>query len=167
MDMNTLLLVGATLAACYTDLRWKKIPNALVAPFLILGAGFQLAHGPQALVAALAAGAAMLLLGTLAFSTRMMGGGDVKFLVAAIVALGAADGLRFLVFTLVCGGVLAIAVSLYRGSLRTMFANVRASAMTLSAPVSTGKMPYALAMLGAAVLLVAAQTILPVLRFPL
>ena len=165
--MNTVILAVATIAACYTDIRWGKIPNALVVSLLVAGLAMQFLIGPSAGLAALVAALAALVLGTAAFALRLMGGGDVKFLVAAVAALGAADGARFFVYTLVCGGLLAIAVSLWRGSLRTMLANVRASAMTLSAPVGSGKMPYALAMLGGTATLAAAQTFLPVLRFPL
>ncbi len=165
--MSIVILAIATIAACYTDIRWGKIPNALVAPLLIAGLASQFLHGPYVGLAALAAAIAAVAIGTFAFAMRLMGGGDVKFFVAAVATLGAADGARFIVYTLVCGGILAVAYSLWRGSLGTMLANVRASAMTMTAPVGSAKMPYALALLGGTVTLAAAQTILPMLRFPL
>lgn len=167
INISTVILAVATIAASYTDIRWGKIPNVLVASLLVVGLAAQFVQGPFAGFGAIVAALVALAIGSAAFICRVMGGGDVKFLVAAAATLGAADGARFFVYTLVCGAILAVAISLRRGSLRTTLANVRASVLTLCAPVGSAKMPYAIAMLGATLTLAAAQTILPVLRFPL
>jgi prepilin peptidase CpaA len=164
--MNIIAVLIAALIASLTDVRKHKIPNALVAALFVVGLALQIASGPAAVLWALAAGCGAFALGALAFSTRMMGGGDVKFFIASVVTLGPADGCRFLIYTLICGGLLAVFVSLRRGSLRTVLVNVHASAVTFRAPVSSGKMPYAPAMLAAS-LLIAAHMFLPGLRFPL
>lgn len=165
--MSTVILAIATIAACYTDVRWGKIPNVLVVSLLVAGLAAQFVQGPSAGLAALVAALVALVIGSAAFASRVMGGGDAKFLVAAVATLGAADGTRFFIYTLLCGGILAVAVSLWRGTLLAALANICASAVRLSAPVGSAKMPYAFAMLGGTVTLAAAQTILPVLRFPL
>lgn len=165
--MSLFILLAASVVACYTDVRWGKIPNALVVPFFAAGLASQFIHGPYYGFTAVAAAIVVFVGGAVAFSLGIMGGGDIKFFVAAAATLGAQDGARFIFYTLVCGGIAAIAISMSRGTLKTMLSNVQASAVTLTAPAVSGRFPYAIAMLGGAVVLAAAETILPVLRFPL
>lgn len=58
----------------------------------------------------LAAGAALLAIGFVLFSLRLFGGGDAKLLAAAGLWLGYPAAMKFLVFTVLTGGLLAMAV---------------------------------------------------------
>lgn len=165
--MSIVIVLVAALIATVTDVRSGKIPNVLVVAFLLAALTVHAVEGPASLLGALGAGLVAFVIGLGVFALRLTGGGDVKFFAAAFVALGSAQGLHFLAYTLISGGVLAIVVSASRGSLRTMLANVHASAVTLTAPASSGRMPYAPAMLAGAVTLLAANTVLPALRFPI
>jgi prepilin peptidase CpaA len=99
---------------------------------------------------------AVIVAGTFAFSLKLIGGGDVKLLAVAAGTLGYPAGGMFLLFTLLCGGFVAIAFSALRGRLRATFANVRLLALPLfagAAPLrpQTGlAMPYAVAIFGGA-----------------
>jgi len=107
------VLVGI---AVYTDVRSEKIPNQLTAPFAIAGLVVSVAlHGVDGLLSSLeglGVGLAVFLLSSL--FGRLLGGGDIKLL----MAIGAIQGPLFLVWTAVymalVGGVLAIGVSVAR-----------------------------------------------------
>lgn len=165
--MSLFILLAASVIACYTDVRWGKIPNALVVSLFAVGLGAQFLQSPSFGLSALAAAAVVFLFGCVAFALRLMGGGDIKFFIAATATLGAQDGVRFIAYTVLCGAIAAVVISLSRGTLRTMLSNIQASALTLTAPAASGRFPYAIAMLGGALLLTAANTMVPVLRFPL
>ena len=153
--LTTLILVSATTAA-YFDLRWRRIPNWLVFPFLLGGlvvstwvAGW---HGlGQSLLGMLLGG---LVYGLLA----MMGGmgmGDVKL----CAAIGAWIWVRQLGFALVmiaiAGGIMALAWAAFGGFMGEMFSGAgdllfgwrkrglhTPPDLTLSNPKAR-KMPYA------------------------
>ena len=121
------VLVLAVTAA-YTDVRWGKIFNALTLPFALLGLtlnsigggweGFLLSIG------GIGVGFGLWLLSS--FLGRIMGGGDIKLL----MAFGALQGPGFLLLTLLygalAGGVMALVVALRRGLLMKTFRNLGA-----------------------------------------
>ena len=86
---------------------------------------------------ALAAGTLVFLVGTVLFSLRLIGGGDVKFLAAAGVVLQPRDAVTFILATLVAGGIVAVCYSLARGRFAATMANVR----DLSVPLLYGVRP--------------------------
>lgn len=103
--------------AVYTDVRVGKIHNWLTVPFA--GAGLVLnavSFGLDGVITSLLGIAVGL--GVFLFSSlfgRILGGGDIKLL----MAIGAIQGPAFLLWTIVymaiIGGVLAILVALWRG----------------------------------------------------
>lgn len=125
--MLTILTTGAlsalVLAAAATDLRSRRIPNALTLAGLGIGLALRVPLGGGAVVDGLLGAGAALLLGILFFMLRALGGGDVKLL----AAVGAFTGLAALPVTLVLiaamGGVLAFAEAVRRGVLRRVLAN--------------------------------------------
>ena len=167
MTLGVALLVIAAAAAAYTDVRWGKIPNFLVTLLLVAGLALQAFLGWHSLLVAVAAGLAAFAAGFALFAMRIMGGGDVKFFIAAVAAAGPHDGAAFVLYTLISGALVALAFALARGQIGTLFSNLRAGALTMSMPASSLKMPYAVAMLAGALALLASQTILPALRIPL
>ena len=156
MYVFALVLVAAGIAG-YTDLKRRRIPNALVFGLLFCGLAVQAMHGWTDLAIALAIFVAVVLAMTPLFAMRIMGGGDVKFMAAAAAALGWPLALTFLLYTLVAGGVLGLAVSIARGRLRSTLADVGAVALPMLSGVRpapstsrSGTMPYALAIFAGA-----------------
>ncbi len=98
------------LAAAFKDLVSYTIPNwvsvalalAFVPAALIAGASI------ASIGASLGIGLALLLIGLALFAVGWLGGGDVKLLAAASPWIGLAALPRFLVFTGLAGGVLAL-----------------------------------------------------------
>jgi prepilin peptidase CpaA len=122
------LVLGALLvAACVTDVRARRIPNALVAAVLglavarlagaawlgALGADASFAAGPGAAALGAATGLAVLLP---FHALGMMGAGDVKLLAAAGAWLGPVGVLHAGVYT-AFAGVLLVVVAITRGVL--------------------------------------------------
>ncbi|HWL85685.1 MAG TPA: A24 family peptidase [Polyangiaceae bacterium] len=104
-----ILLCCGIAAVAISDLRYRKIPNALVSS--IAAAGFVHAAavgGPRAALASLlGAGAGMALL-IWPFARGLLGGGDVKLLGAVGGWVGVAGVLRVLLVGAVLGGFLAL-----------------------------------------------------------
>lgn len=157
----TILLVtvlAASLVGAAYDVRTRRVPNWLVLALLICGLIENVAlSGWRGAFADLALVAAVLLAGTLAFSFKLIGGGDVKLLAAAAGTLAYPAGVSFVLLTLLCGGVLAVAYAAMRGRLQTTFANVQSVAFPLLVGVRPVRpenglaMPYALAIFAGAI----------------
>ncbi len=159
--MGPLILFGALVAACASDWRQRKIPNALVIAgtaaglawhaFGVAGGGVLDCARPGALglANAAAAGLLMLVLGFALWKLKLFGAGDAKLLAMVAVFLGLRSVPMVLLATLVAGGVLALA-SLVFFSLRFRFAATK-ERIPSSAPASAGtgfsayRLPYAFA----------------------
>jgi prepilin peptidase CpaA len=111
--------------ACVTDLRTRRIPNALT--FGSALAGF-LYHAVSAGTSGAGSSVAGWLVGTIVFlpffALRGMGGGDVKLLAALGAWLGPREALWLAAYSMIAGGVIAVAVSLARGYLGTALSNI-------------------------------------------
>lgn len=117
------LALGA--AACVTDLRRARIPNALT--FGGIGAGLAFhAIAPEGSGAA-AAGLG-LLSGMLVFfpffALGALGAGDVKLMAAVGTWVGWQAALNVALYGALAGGVLAVLVALWHGYLRRALGNV-------------------------------------------
>jgi prepilin peptidase CpaA len=135
----SLVLVAATIAA-YTDLRTRRIPNALSAALLVAGLSLSGTAGWQHAAIGVALFGAVFAAGTALFSLKLIGGGDVKLLAAAAAALGWPDAAVFLLYTILAGGALGVAIAVIRRRLRPMVSNLR----TMIFPVLTGVRPAAI-----------------------
>lgn len=114
---RTLVLVGLTVFAAAHDLKHQRIPNALILAGLLLGVGLAAASGPSPLLHHLVAAGAMLLLGLPLFATGVLGGGDVKLLIAVAAVVGPATLPAALVLTCAAGGILSLVACIRRGVL--------------------------------------------------
>ena len=108
-----ILLVGIGIyaAAAYTDVRTRRIPNELVLAILALAA-FRLALTADATAAlyTLVAGATLFVATFLLFWRGLLGGGDVKLIVATGFLIGYHDVLGFLTVMSMCGALIAVAM---------------------------------------------------------
>jgi len=108
--------------ATFTDVRNRRIPNWLVAPFLLAGiavAGWLYGwHGVGMSLAG--AGLGLLVYGVL-FWMGGMGAGDVKLCAAIGAWIGPWQLLIALVFTGLAGGVIALILALFGGFGKDLF----------------------------------------------
>lgn len=118
--------VGALLGlACFSDLRRRRIPNGLTLSAAVAALLFHFLTGGWS-----AAGWSLLGLGVGTalffplFALRGMGAGDVKLLAAVGAWLGPGQVATAALATSVAGGVIAIAVALSHGYLRTALTNL-------------------------------------------
>jgi prepilin peptidase CpaA len=129
VSMNSVVAVIALaigFAACVTDVRTRRIPNALTFGAAALGLAF---HGVAGGFAGLWTAALGWLVGVALFLPffllRGMGGGDVKLLAALGAWLGPAGALWLAIYSQVMGGLMAVVFALARGYLMTALRNVR------------------------------------------
>ncbi len=118
-----LVLVAAAIAA-YKDVKTRRIPNEISAALLVAGLTLSATHGLQTALVNTAVSLAVFLAGTALFSLGLIGGGDVKLAAAAAAVLGWPDTLAFLLYTILAGGLLGIAVAVARGRIRPMLSNL-------------------------------------------
>ena len=120
---SAVLLVG--LAACVTDLRSRRIPNALTFGASAAAFAFWAYTGGLTGLGVSATGwLAGCLLFLPWFLLRGMGAGDVKLLAALGAWTGPSTALWIALYASVAGGVMAIVTTMASGYLRTMFRNV-------------------------------------------
>jgi prepilin peptidase CpaA len=161
----------ASLIAAIVDIRTRRVPNALAGALLVSGLVLNALHGWQAAGIDLLIVALVIVAGTFAFSLKLIGGGDVKLLAAAAGTLGYPSGPEFLLFTLACGGIVAVVFSALRGRLGATLSNVRAMALPVFAGVAPVRpqaglaMPYAVAIFCGALCTALVNGFLPHLRF--
>ncbi len=153
--VSAALLTVLVAIAVYTDVRWGKIHNALTAPFAVLGLVLNsVDRGLAGLTLSLlgiAVGLGVFLLS--AGFGRILGGGDIKLL----MAIGALQGAPFVLWTIVymalAGGVLAVGIALWRkdlmASLRRLGAGLSLRAFArvpidVADAKSTARLPYAI-----------------------
>ena len=149
---TVLLLVTSV----YTDVRHRKIYNAVTVPFAVIGLGLNVyARGWWGIlftVEGIALGLALFFLS--AFLGRILGAGDCKL----FAAVGALQGPQMLVwcilYALVAGGVIALFVALFRGVLRPALTRVWQSLymrayhkmpMDITSSAEQMRLPYATA----------------------
>ncbi len=170
MDIELIIAaVVLALAAAYTDVRWGKIFNWMTVPFALLGLTLNtIAGGWGGLLMSLAgigAGFALWLVSN--FLGRILGGGDIKLL----MAFGALLGPMFMLWTFVwgalIGGVIALAVSIRRGlltkTLRRMGTSIYlraafAEPMEIADGAGAVRLPYAIALGAGALVTIAVRT---------
>jgi prepilin peptidase CpaA len=105
--------------ACVTDLRTRRIPNALTFGGALAGLAFHsLGDGGAGPVSSAAGWLAGIAIFFPIFALGGMGAGDVKLLGAIGAWLGAPAILFVAMFTAIAGGVLGVAVALANGYLR-------------------------------------------------
>jgi len=174
LTLATWLVLGACAIAVVTDLRTRRIPNALTAALAVAALGLHATSGFAAFGIALATLVGVLFLGLVAFSFGWLGGGDVKLLAAGAAALGFPDALPFLVYTAIGGGIFALVFATVTGRLGIVLKSVALivrpfayKGTTPVAPTDPIMLPYAIAIAFGAVAVALSHSAAPFLRLPL
>lgn len=121
----TLPLVAVSLVACGFDLRTRRVPNTLTVATAAVGLLYHLVvgggHGVLLGLGGLLVGFALFFP---LFALGGLGAGDVKLVAALGAWLGPAGALWMVLYAAVAGGVMALAVALARGYLRSAVGNI-------------------------------------------
>lgn len=161
-----LLLFSLLTLAVWHDLRARRIPNAIVFPGALLalalhallpaGDGlFGTPMGSLGLLSALGGWALGLAFLMPMYALRLMGAGDVKLLAMVGAFVGTGQILAVGIATLLAGGVLALVVAAWQGSLRRVVNNTYQTMLHagltrlhdgIALPAAaSGRLPYAVA----------------------
>jgi prepilin peptidase CpaA len=141
------ILAAAAVVAAASDVRARKIPNALTGALAVAGVAVAGTTGgfPGAGVA-LAILAVLLAAGTYAFTRGWFGGGDIKLLAAGCCGLSPALAGDFLIYTALCGGLLSLYALASSHRMATAL-------ITRQLPQTGERLPYAVAAAGGALFL--------------
>ncbi|HEY1976096.1 MAG TPA: prepilin peptidase [Candidatus Baltobacteraceae bacterium] len=139
----------ACTVAAVSDLRTRRVPNAIPIALAAFGLAYNAFGGWRPALSAVVAGVVVLIVGTLPFSLKAIGGGDVKLLASCAIVFGLTQVLPLAVYTALVGGVLAIVMIALR-----RFAKLD----------DTVRVPYAVAIAGAVGWIALAETLLPKLK---
>ncbi len=172
-SVELLILVACAIGAC-TDIARKRIPNALTFTTAAVALVMHAAAGWTSFAVALLVMTLVATGGLFLFSFRWIGGGDVKLIAAVAGAVSFPDCIAFVLYTMLAGGILSVAVALARGTLKQSLQGAFIVAHPLlyrvtpvALPATTKKMPYGVAIFIGAVLIVLSHSILPFLRLPI
>jgi prepilin peptidase CpaA len=118
MDPLLLLLIFLLGVSVITDTKWKKIPNGLTFPVMLIGL---ITHGLKSGASELIYSFEGLFLGLalliVFYFMGIMGAGDVKLMGAVGSILGPAGVFKAFLFTAIVGGIYALIVLAYHGQL--------------------------------------------------
>ena len=158
-----MLVIGAGIAATVVDIRQRRVPNVLTMGLASVGLVLAMAGVSGVTVGGALGGLALglaLLLPAHVFGAT--GAGDVKLLAAFGALLGPGGVFEAFLRAAILGGVMALAVALWRGRLRetlygtAMLVTTRNRAVTaiIEHPAANNRFPYAPAIACGAVLVV-------------
>lgn len=139
MELTVVILLAALcVAASVTDLRGRRIPNALNLGAALVLFAYHAALGQGALYALSGLGLGLALM-LVPYAVGVMGAGDVKMLAAAGAGLGPGGVLWAFLFTSLAGGVYALIVlALHRGALRRLVSGLAVGLAHATATGDTG-----------------------------
>jgi prepilin peptidase CpaA len=114
-----------TLVATITDLRWRRIPNALTFSGALLGLIYSvLVHGGPGAIGSVEGWALGLALWLPFYALGGMGAGDVKLLACVGAWIGPAGVIGVAIYASLAGGALALLVALRHRYLRRAIDNI-------------------------------------------
>jgi prepilin peptidase CpaA len=155
-------------AASYTDLRWRRVPNLLTYGSIVILVALSATRGLLSLALTLGSAIVVVLAGSLIFGLGWLGGGDIKLLAAGAAAVGFPSFFLVLLYVAAIGGIIGACYALREGRLRTIVSNVALSAVAgtnVTPAAASRRVPYALAICGGACFYAASESFAPWLRF--
>jgi prepilin peptidase CpaA len=155
MPLPTVLACAACLTSVYYDVRYRRIPNAITLPLIVLGPLVASFGGWPHFFSALQMLAVLLVGGVLLHKTGWLGGGDIKLAIGIGVMLGYPSAVTFLLATGIAGGLVALGIAIARRRTAMLATQLRsaiggfAAGTAAVAPLETApadeRIPYALA----------------------
>jgi prepilin peptidase CpaA len=134
------LAVALAVTAAFTDVRYRRIPNRLTYPLMVIGLLAQTAfHGWGGLVSALEGSLLFGGIFLVFYLIRAMGAGDVKLAAALGCIVGPSASLQVMFATAMAGGVLAV---LYIVASRRIVETVRNTFSVVGFHVRHGLQPH-------------------------
>jgi prepilin peptidase CpaA len=125
MTISTICALAVGCAACFTDVRSKRIPNALTFGAAAAAVIFHtLAPQGTGFVSAVTGWFVGALIMFVPFALRGLGGGDVKLIAALGAWVGPANAVWLALYAGIAGFVMSVVVAAYHGYLRTAFRNI-------------------------------------------
>jgi prepilin peptidase CpaA len=161
------IFIIACAVACYTDLRWRRVPNPVTYGAMAIVLAATAPGGIAPVLWALAAIGGTIVVGSIVFGLGLIGGGDIKLLAVGAAAIGFPGFLTVLMYVACAGGVIAVAYALREGRLRTVVTAVSISALTRTRVVPASgsrRIPYALAISAGSLFYIASESIAPWFR---
>ena len=149
--MFTLSVLALLSIAAWRDIATRTIPDTVCVLIAALGILLRASHGVWALVVSVEAALLLFILLLILFVRGLIGGGDVKIMTALAIALPPFDSYRFVVFTVMAGGVLGIAYLLLSFRPRRASGRNRTSLLGRIAAIESrrigrrGPLPYGVA----------------------
>ena len=149
--------VLASFAAAWSDVRTRRIPNALSFGLIASAIIAHLVSGglSQACVSLVLA-LATIILGTFVYERGWLAGGDIKLIAGGVAVFSVASTIDFLLLTCMAGGMLAILAATRQrrlfGTLRAVTMSLTVPGMPLTANANHGSLPYGLAICAGALL---------------
>ena len=124
------VVLGACVIGCITDLRARRLPNALTLPLWVAGLAFSGATGGlSGFAGAFAASVILAVPYVILFMGAGGGAGDAKMMAALGAWLGLSHGLYALVVIALLGGVVGVVWSLCDGSGAVLLAKLRTATL--------------------------------------
>jgi len=162
----SIFLIACAIAG-YTDIRWRRVPNALTYGAMAIVVAATAPAGIGAVLWSLAAVAATIIVGSVVFGLGYIGGGDIKLLAVGAAAIGFPGFFMVLLYVACAGGAIAAVYALREGRLRTVLTHVTVSAIAQTRVVPAAgsrRIPYALAIGAGAFCYIASESIAPWFR---
>jgi prepilin peptidase CpaA len=120
-----IVLALLVLPAGIYDIRWRRVPNWLTLPAILVGVSLNwFLYGTPGLWLSLKGMGLALLVYFPLFAIRAMGAGDAKLMAAVGSVAGPANWLGVFVITALLGGIFAIILLVSTGRIRHTFVNL-------------------------------------------
>ena len=124
-SLKLLALLTMLVAAVFTDLRERRIPNGLTVVGAIVAIMLSTAQGPAILLSSLVGMTVALGLSLPFFALGAIGAGDAKLLSAVGAFMGIGGLLPVALYSAVAGGLIGVAVAVRRGVIVTVLLRVQ------------------------------------------
>ena len=168
----SIFLIGGSAVAAVSDIRTGRIQNGLTYGLAVLALLIHaVSAGPLDAALALLCMIAVLAASLPIFAFGWLRGGDIKMIVACAGLVSIHYLVPFLLYTMLCGGMVSLVVAWRYGTVRQSFAAVGAAAHPLlhgvipkALPFTTRKVPYGVAIFFGSILTALAMTLVPALR---
>jgi prepilin peptidase CpaA len=157
------LMLCAVAAAVWTDLRTRRVPNAITGSLAAAALALHALQGFGSAAVALTVMLTVLGFGSVAFGMGWFGGGDVKLLAACCGVASWPGAVSLILFTIIAGGIVSVVEAALRGRLSAVLLSTARTAMT-NVPTERLLVPYAVAIAIGSGTYVLSMTVAPFLR---